>query len=319
MAAPMSECRALRHKPGDVLFLVRPRKDASCRILPPGVRAKLTLQERDSIGREMARLSELNPGSSPEEDDRFRYYFYRDVWVGLTLEFMISRGIDWTQHPRYSGDYDEDELDLIEEIYEDDLEYLASIDPCNFGPGEQELVDQLNALGDPPKGENIPPVSEEVVPTEETELIEAPWTEVKGPKKKGKKTKKDEKKKMTGKTAQDGDGGQDPMGNIKKKFEKARKSAPDKRPPEETINEEEKERIIKEYGAVTLAGPFGDTDSPGAMFFINAKDISTRHGHDWVRNDHPPGIRDGATSEEEEGFMLVPYEDGGRDPWPIPT
>jgi len=144
----MTDQVIIRHVPRDIITLGVMKEDPACEILPPWARSHLTNRDKESMARQLAHLFATEPAESDEDKGEQIFFFHRDYWMEMTLQFMVDRGIDWTRHPRFTGDYVEQEEEMAVYYYEEDMKYLEGLNPNDMTTNEEKLVDQINAIGD---------------------------------------------------------------------------------------------------------------------------------------------------------------------------
>jgi len=144
----MTDQVIIRHVPRDIITLGVMKEDPACEILPLWARSHLTNRDRESMARQLAHLFETEPAETDDEKDEQICFFHRDYWMEMTLKFMVDRGIDWTRHPRFTGDYVEEEEEMAIHFYEEDMKYIEGLNPNDMTTNEEKLVDQINAIGD---------------------------------------------------------------------------------------------------------------------------------------------------------------------------
>jgi len=144
----MTDQVCIKYVPRDILALARMKENPAYEVIPRWAHSQLTNRDKYKMGNELAYLRETEPTDTQEEREEQYFHYYRDYWMEMTLKFMVDRGIDWARHPRYTGDYVEEEEDMVALFYEEDIKYLENLDPNNMSTNEEKLVDQLNAIGD---------------------------------------------------------------------------------------------------------------------------------------------------------------------------
>lgn len=138
----------MKYSPRDIIKLPSQKDVPECGILPRWAHAKLTRHDREIMGGELFYRYESEPPRTQDERDEQLYTFYREYWMEMPLEFMVERGIDWTMHPRYTGDFVEEEEEVVRYHYGVDMEYLEGLVPHQLSTNEEKLIVQLNAIGD---------------------------------------------------------------------------------------------------------------------------------------------------------------------------
>jgi len=148
--------QTLRYGPEVVLKLAErmDRADVKYCVTPAHAREKLDEQDMVETRRQIfwritrhCPIKNRAPVLTPAQDKE-AFEIFRSFWLNMTIEFMVDRGIDWSQHPRYTGDYLEHEQDAIDAVYQADLEYLSGLNFVETTPEEDQLIAYLNFVGD---------------------------------------------------------------------------------------------------------------------------------------------------------------------------
>jgi len=148
--------QTLRYLPEEVLKLAErmDKADVNCCVTPQHAREKLAeedmVETRRQIFMRITRRCPIKNGAPVLTPDQEKEAFeiFRSFWLNMTIEFMVDRGIDWSLHPRYTGDYLEHEREAIDAVYQADLEYLSSLNFSDPTPEEEQLMTYLNVIGD---------------------------------------------------------------------------------------------------------------------------------------------------------------------------
>lgn len=138
---------SIKYAPREILKVGDKKANPEYDVVPQWAYSQLTNRDKLRMGKELDHLYENEPTEIDEETQLF-FFYYRDIWMEMTLKFMVDRGIDWTGHPRYTGDYVDEEEEMVMLFYEEDMKYLENLNPEEMTTNEEKLVDQINTIGD---------------------------------------------------------------------------------------------------------------------------------------------------------------------------
>lgn len=333
----------IKYVPSDIIKPAMMKEDPAYDILPTWAYAKLTYRDHERIGRELFYMHETNPPKNQGEKEYQMFSLYRDYWMEMTMEFMVDRDIDWTMHPRYTGDYMEEEREEAEYYYKMDMEYINSIVPHQMSTNEEKLVAHINAIGDIAacsEGAGTPlAAAQQDLCAEEQEVFEeatklsnstilgmkAEWM-----KKKARKAKigiavikaggrKKERAPVTDR-AQGTPSPPSPRRFTFRKIAGFTIPARDYRKVRDSITDEEKEQIAREFASIAISDPPQVTQEKGTVSIAPSVSLAGGIGYHpgrKVTRKYPPSRTPHHYGRDpyptQEGLLLIPSDDGEVD------